>query len=119
VARRFQLRFAFRLALFRFHYVFANIAFGRKRPPVNYAKCFFVLIFRQSGPSIVNVACSLSRRFCLAIVAGGYQVVRSRRVRDEYSCQKLQAAVKWKPRDKEILRTPDALPDTEILQIKK
>jgi hypothetical protein len=77
VARRFQLRFAFRLALFRFHYVFANIAFGRKRPAVNYAKCFFVLIFRQSIPSIVNVACSLSRHFCLAIVAAAHSTIGS------------------------------------------
>jgi hypothetical protein len=72
VARRFQLRLAFRFALFRFHHVFANFALGRKGPPVNYSKCFFLLIFWQSSPSIVNVACSLSRRFCLAILVAGY-----------------------------------------------
>jgi hypothetical protein len=72
VARRFQLRLAFRFALFRVDYILANIALGGKRAPVYYSKSFFVLIFRQSIPSIVNVACSLSRQFCLAIVAPGH-----------------------------------------------
>ena len=100
MARRFQLRLAFRFALFCFNYIFANFAFGRKGPPVNYSKSLFLLIFWQCSPSIVNVNCSLSRQFCLAIVGTGYASFESVAGRVEYPCQNLLAAVKWKPRDK-------------------
>src|SRR4030081_467688 len=72
MARRFQLRFTFGFALFCVYYILTNFALGRERPPVNHSKRFFLLIFRQSSPSFVNVAFILSRQFRLAIVAAGY-----------------------------------------------
>ena len=46
LARRFDLRFAFCFALFRFHYIFANFSLSRERPPVDYAKRFFSACFQ-------------------------------------------------------------------------
>src|ERR1700730_7522015 len=119
MARRFQLRFACCFALFCVYYVLTNFALSRKGPTVNYSKSLFLLIFWQSSPSIVNVTCSLSRQFCLAIVAAGCTSCGSRGRAYEYSCQNLLAAVKWKPRGQKILRTADALPNKKIAQIAK